>query len=108
MRGDPGGEGGLYTQVQDSDGDIVTDTGDSEIEVDERRGDHRQVSRSLSQPTFQPIRSEGTLTDSEADTGSKRVRFARVAEVRSMSAKEALHANLARLSYAASVRAQGR
>ena len=39
-------------------------------------------------------------------TGSKKVRFNRVAEVRSMSAKEAIHANLARLSYAASMRAQ--
>ena len=38
--------------------------------------------------------------------GNKRVRFNRVAEVRSMSAKEAIHANLARLSYAASMRAQ--
>jgi len=96
------GEGGLYTAVQD------TDTGDSELEVEEGGGaaTSRQVTRSLSQPTFQPIRSEGTLTDSEAEGGSKRVRFARVAEVRSMSAKEALHANLARLSYAASVRAQ--
>merc|ERR1740129_1352532 len=63
------------------------------------------VARSLSTPTFQPIKSqEGT--DSEADTGNKRVRFNRVAEVRSMSAKEAIHANLARLSYAASMRAQ--
>merc|ERR1719367_976010 len=63
------------------------------------------VARSLSTPTFQPIKSqEGT--DSEADTGNKRVRFNRVAEVRSMSAKEAIHANLARLSYVASMRAK--
>ena len=97
--GSPRAEGGLYTAVQDSDGDLVTDTGESEGEEADR-----EVPRSLSQPTFQPIRCEGT--DSEADTGSKRVRFARVAEVRSMSAREALHANLARLSYAASMRAQ--
>ena len=37
--------------------------------------------------------------------GNKKVRFSRVAEVREMSAREALHANLARLSYAASLRA---
>ena len=87
--------------MQDSDGEVVTDTGESEVEEAETR----QVPRSLSQPTFQPIRSEGgqgTGTDSEAEPGSRRVRFARVAEVRSMSAKEALHANLSRLSYAAS------
>ena len=85
---------------------MVTDTGESEVEEAETR----QVPRSLSQPTFQPIRSEGgqagTGTDSEAEPSSRRVRFARVAEVRSMSAKEALHANLSRLSYAASMRAQ--
>ena len=39
-------------------------------------------------------------------SGRRRVRFNKVAEVRSLSAKEALHANLARLSYAASLRAQ--
>ena len=88
--------------LQDSDGEVVTDTGDSEVE----EAEIRQVPRSLSQPTFQPIRSDGTGgTDSEAEPTSKRVRFARVAEVRSMSAKEALHANLSRLSYAASMRA---
>ena len=37
--------------------------------------------------------------------GNRKVRFSRVAEVREMSAREALHANLARLSYAASLRA---
>ena len=37
--------------------------------------------------------------------GQRKVRFSRVAEVREMSAREALHANLARLSYAASLRA---
>lgn len=84
---------------------MVTDTG-GESELDD--AEIRSVPRSLSQPTFQPIRSAapGPGTDSEAESSSKRVRFARVAEVRSMSAKEALHANLARLSYAASVRAQ--
>jgi hypothetical protein len=39
------------------------------------------------------------------DLDGKKVRFSRVAEVREMSAREALHANLARLSYAASIRA---
>ena len=100
--GPPGNGSSLYSAVQDSDGDLVTDTGESEADMEEP--ETRQIPRSLSHPTFLPIRSEGT--DSEADTGSKRVRFARVAEVRSMSAKEALHANLARLSYAASMRAQ--
>merc|ERR1719391_514955 len=68
------------------------------------------MSRSLSEPTFLPIRSSDNKssaegTDSEADSGSRKVRFSRVAEVRSMSASEAIHANLARLSYAASLRA---
>merc|ERR1719348_2938258 len=67
--------------------------------------------RSLSEPTFLPIRAPADSknnadgTDSEVDTGSRKVRFSRVAEVRSMSASEAIHANLARLSYAASLRA---
>merc|ERR1719510_2429723 len=67
--------------------------------------------RSLSEPTFKPLSGAGTDkssasgTDSEQDTGSRKVRFSRVAEVREMSATEALQANLARLSYAASLRA---
>jgi len=74
---------------------------DSEVEGDE-------MTRSLSEPTFLPIRTDKSSaegTDSEVDSGSKKVRFSRVAEVRSMSASEGLHANLARLSYAASLRA---
>jgi len=101
------GPGGGYSVIQESDTDMVSDTGESEMETDHVSSSHahvRHVPRSLSAPTFQPIRStEGT--DSEVDTSSKKVRFNRVAEVRSMSAKEAIHANLARLSYAASMRA---
>lgn len=65
------------------------------------------VNRSLSEPRFQPVTGLGlgSGTDSEPDTCNKKVRFSRVAEVREMSAREALHANLARLSYAASLRA---
>ena len=121
--------GGEYRAVTESDTgeeeEALSDTGDSDIGGEGGTGLHSRnnaVARSLSEPTFQPIRSEGT--DSEADTGNilqkegnpsvlmivllgnKRVRFNRVAEVRSMSAKEAIHANLARLSYAASMRAQ--
>ena len=61
---------------------------------------------------YTPVNGLGNCsgTDSEPDlvasTGNQRkVRFSRVAEVREMSAREALHANLARLSYAASLRA---
>jgi len=86
---------------QDKSDDLAD--GDSDVEGDEMR-------RSLSEPTFLPIRaadykSSADGTDSEVDTGSRKVRFSRVAEVRSMSASEAIHANLARLSYAASLRA---
>jgi len=94
------------TADSDTDQDRSDDLGDgddSDAEVDEMR-------RSLSEPTFLPIRaadikSSAEGTDSEVDTGSRKVRFSRVAEVRSMSASEAIHANLARLSYAASLRA---
>lgn len=68
----------------------------------------RRLSRSLSEPSFQPVAGLGigsSGTDSEPDNDGKKVRFSRVAEVREMSAREALHANLARLSYAASLRA---
>jgi len=108
-RSSEGAGSGGYSVIQESDTDMVSDTGDSEMETDHDQGSSsqahsRHVPRSLSAPTFQPIRStEGT--DSEVDTSSKKVRFNRVAEVRSMSAKEAIHANLARLSYAASMRA---
>jgi len=72
---------------------------ESEVEVEER---------SLSTPVFQPLAGatdKSSGTDSEQDTGQKKVRFSRVAEVREMSAAEALQANLSRLSYAATLRA---
>ena len=56
--------------IQESDTDMVSDTGESEMETDHVSSSHahaRHVPRSLSAPTFQPIRStEGT--DSEVDT----------------------------------------
>ena len=70
--------GGEYRAVTESDtGDegeeegALSDTGDSDIGGEGGTGLHSRssaVARSLSEPTFQPIRSEGT--DSEADTGN--------------------------------------
>jgi len=88
-------------------------------ETEEGDGSEKELPRSLSTPTFQPLRGgrrdaaspvstdrqTETGTDSEPDTNSRKVRFSKVAEVRSMSASEALHANLARLSYSAHLRA---
>jgi len=94
------------TADSDTDQERSDDLGDGDSDVE----DGEEMRRSLSEPTFLPIRAADTKssaegTDSEADTGSRKVRFSRVAEVRSMSAAEAIHANLARLSYAASLRA---
>ncbi len=82
-------------------------------------GDARGASalpRSLSSPTWIPanIPSESgksSGTESENDTNStasnnRRVRFKREAQVVTMNPGDALHANLARLSYHASLRAQ--
>jgi len=84
--------------AEDIDATDEGEEGDSEVE-----------DNSLSTPSFQPIAGISTDkssgTDSEPDNGSKKVRFSRVAEVREMSASEALQANLSRLSYAASLRA---
>jgi len=91
--------------------DSDTDQDRSDDLNEDGDSDGEEMRRSLSEPTFLPIRapadskSSAEGTDSECDTGSKKVRFSRVAEVRSMSASEAIHANLARLSYAASLRA---
>lgn len=97
-----------YRAIQaDSDTDEQDKSLDSQVESDVEEAEG--VRRSLSEPTFQPLNGTGDRgtsgTDSEPDTGSRKVRFSRVAEVREMSASEALHANLARLSYAASLRA---
>jgi len=93
------------TADSDTDQDRSDDLGDGDSD-----GDNDEMRRSLSEPTFLPIRSadyknNADGTDSEVDTGNRKVRFSRVAEVRSMSASEAIHANLARLSCAASLRA---
>jgi len=96
------GEG--YTRVTgDSDtGEEVENEGETEDE-----GEETTIRRSLSEPTFLPIAGDKTSgTDSEQENAAQRkVRFSRVAEVREMSASDALQANLARLSYAASLRA---
>ena len=70
--------GGEYRAIQESDtGEEeeagLSDTGDSDIGGEEGTGLHSRntVAKSLSEPTFQPIRSEGT--DSEADTGKYRL-----------------------------------
>ena len=68
----PGGE---YRAIRETEAgeeteEALTDTGDSDIGGEGGTGLHSRpsaVARSLSEPTFQPIRSEGT--DSEADTG---------------------------------------
>jgi len=92
-----------------ADSDTDQERSDDMLDCDSEQ-EEDGMSRSLSEPTFLPIRSSDNKssaegTDSEADSGSRKVRFSRVAEVRSMSASEAIHANLARLSYAASLRA---
>lgn len=90
--------------------DLETDQEDGEQEGQEGGETtriHRGLSRSLSEPMYTPVNGllDCSGTDSEPDIGQRKVRFSRVAEVREMSAREALHANLARLSYAASLRA---
>ena len=72
-RGRGSGEGGYRVIAESDDTDVVSDTADSEQEEDGAlHNRHAQtqghVARSLSEPTFQPIRSEGT--DSEVDTGA--------------------------------------
>jgi len=101
-------QGSGYRAVQaESDTDQTDQAGSGEGSGAESEGEEvRPAARSLSEPTFLNIgatSAEGT--DSEAERDGRKVRFSRVAEVRSMSAGEALHANLARLSYAASLRA---
>lgn len=83
-------------------------SGGEEVDTDqEEQEDSGVLNRSLSAPRFQPLSGLGVNsgTESENETSSRKVRFSRVAEVREMSAREALHANLARLSYAAHLRA---
>jgi len=91
-----------------ADSDTEQERSDMGEEGDSDTGGGDEMIRSLSEPTFLPIRADKSSaegTDSEAESGPRKVRFSRVAEVRSMAASEGLHANLARLSYAASLRA---
>jgi len=107
-----GRSGNGYTRVA---GDSESErSGAEDLESDqedqheqEQTPGNRSLNRSLSEPIYTPVNGLGSCsgTDSEPDTGQRKVRFSRVAEVREMSAREALHANLARLSYAASLRA---
>jgi len=100
------GEG--YTRVMaDSDtGEEGEEPGEGDTE--DEVGLDPGVTRSLSEPTFLPLHGDKTSgTDSEQEHGltARKVRFSRVTEVRQMCAGDALQANLARLSYAASLRA---
>lgn len=71
-RGSGEGAGGEYRVIAESDDtDAVSDTAESDQDdsvLHNRHGQTSHVARSLSEPTFQPIRSEGT--DSEVDTGA--------------------------------------
>jgi len=97
------GEGYSRVTADSSEGEEVQDT------EEEEEGEVMQ--RSLSEPTFLPLSAgqgdKASGTDSEQEQGllARKVRFSRVAEVREMAATDALQANLARLSYAASLRA---
>lgn len=98
---------------------------DNPTSNDDEDEEHAQgMSRSLSNPIFQPINypDSGKSSETESDIDpshhpalaassieeppGRKVRFNRVAEVRQMSTQDALYANLSRLSYTASLRAQ--
>ena len=109
-----GGEGVAgYTRVApDSDtGEEGEEQGEADTEEEGEGGG--SVRRSLSEPTFLPLQGGGAVSDKASGTDSeqeqnflqRKVRFSRVAEVREMASRDALQANLARLSYAASLRA---
>ena len=108
------GEGAAgYTRVApDSDtGEEGEEQGEADTEEEGEGG--ATVRRSLSEPTFLPLQGGGAAGDKASGTDSeqeqnflqRKVRFSRVAEVREMASRDALQANLARLSYAASLRA---
>ncbi|XP_040568259.1 solute carrier family 35 member F5 [Lepeophtheirus salmonis] len=86
--------------------------GGSEEEInpsDAEFAEEEDDENSLSHPVFLPVNH--STDDSEPETATtmskkKSVRFSRVAEIRQMSGAYALHANIARLSYQASLRAQ--
>ncbi len=88
-----------------------------EVAEDPASGDgvrHAGLSRSLSSPVWIPAnipesgKSSGTESEGEGAAGRRmrRVRFMNVAQVVEMNPADALYANLSRLSYNASLRAQ--
>lgn len=112
--------------VQDHDEEVMEDTESQDEQASENgagasssshRGSNSSLLRSLSSPLFVPAnipesgKSSGTEeSDAESRSASsstsRRVRFKRLAEVVEMNPAEAMAANLARLSYSASLRAQ--
>ena len=118
----------LVARVNVSNGDYhrvnVQDEPDEEPEQEAESQDEQggpsvsALVRSLSSPSFVPAnipesgKSSGTesendsIPNSRRASNSRRVRFKRVAEVVEMNPAEAMAANLARLSYSASLRAQ--
>jgi len=115
--------GGQYQRVQAEDGDdqadepAVTLADETESQESQDESSSSRLLRSLSSPSFVPAnipesgKSSGT-EESDVDgirgaaASSRRVRFQRLAEVVEMNPAEAMAANLARLSYNASLRAQ--
>ena len=116
--------------VQDHDEEVMEDTESQDEQTSDNvaaagpsSSIHQNSSlvRSLSSPSFVPAnipesgKSSGTEESDTADSNpnsrrasgsSRRVRFKRLAEVVEMNPAEAMAANLARLSYSASLRAQ--
>jgi len=114
---------GQYHRVQaeDDDEDVVNlaeETESQESQDESNNSSRGRLLRSLSSPSFVPAnipesgKSSGT-EESDVDgirgasaASGRRVRFQRLAEVVEMNPTEAMAANLARLSYNASLRAQ--
>lgn len=81
-----GRENGYSRVTGDSEGEDQEEVADTEEE-----GEQEVLRRSLSEPTFLPLHGDKTSgTDSEQEQERRRVRFSRVAEVREMSASDAL------------------
>lgn len=104
----------VHLQENEDEGGEVTDDLD---EAESMSDSGNRLLRSLSSPSFVPAnipdsgKSSGTEeSDVDGNTSrrstSRRVRFKRLAEVVEMNPAEAMAANLARLSYNASLRAQ--
>ncbi len=109
---------GDYRQVAENDHDNEDSAEDETLAHCPEDDADRILARSLSSPSFVPAnipesgKSSGT-EESDAPEGSlrapsrnRRVRFKTLAEVVEMNPSEAMAANLARLSYNASLRAQ--